>query len=472
VRADALLEHAAERLPSKTAIVCGAERQSYAELNGRANRTANALVAAGVMPGDRVVLDLGNSIETVASWFGVLKAGAVAVIVHPHARLDYVRGIVADCGARLVLSREHGVPASSDAADPPKRHADQDLAALVYTSGSTGHPKGVMLTHANLTWAAAAIGGYLELTADDVILNALPLAFTYGLGQITTACHAGATVVLAPSMTYPREILDLMIREGVTGLPLVPTMAALLTRQNLTGLSFPKLRYITNAAAPLSTSAIGRLRDAFPGARLYLMYGQTECQRVSFLPPEQLDTRPDSVGRPIRGTSAWVVDEQGLPVPPGVVGELVVRGPHVMKGYWNHPEPDGPVLHTGDQFRQDAEGFLYFVSRSDDVIKTRGEKVAPRAVEEVIAQMPGVDDVCVFGVPDDVLGEAVAAVIKPAAGAALDPDRVRRHCLQRLDAFMVPKTVEIRDALPTTTTGKVSRRLLRAAALQGGRACA
>jgi acyl-CoA synthetase (AMP-forming)/AMP-acid ligase II len=332
-----------------------------------------------------------------------------------------------------------------------------------------------MLTHRNMTAAAAAIGTYLDNRSDDVILNALPLSFTYGLGQVTTAFRSGATVVLAPSFVYPQTVIETMLREQVTGLPLVPTMATLLLQQDLKRYRFPHLRYITNAAAALSTSKILRIREAFPRAQLYSMYGLTECQRVSYLPPDQIDARPTSVGIAIPGTSVSIVDEHERPICRGTVGELVVRGPHVMAGYWKDPEatrkalrpgrrPGETVLYTGDLFRMDADGCLHFVERKDDIIKTRGEKVAPRQVEEIIATLPGVAEVSVFGVPDDLLGEAVAAAITLVGGARLTRERVQQHCRRHLDEFMVPKVVDIRDAVPTTLSGKVSRRRLRAMA--------
>ena len=487
-------------------------RCSYQQLDEQANRLARTLIDAGLQPGDRVGICLENSVEAIVSIFGVLKAGGVFTVINPQTTARQLTHILADSGAAALIARggqidslaarwplltqlktvfvvgQEGTPTTSrgprsasfqDAvapgspATPPKqRHRDTDLAALVYTSGSTGGPKGVMLSHGNMTSAAAAICAYLENTPEDVILNVLPLAFTYGLGQITTAVRAGATVVLERSLAYPRAVIDTMLREHVTGLPLVPTSATLLLQQNLQAHGFPHLRYITNAAAALSTSKIQRLRAAFPGVKLYSMYGLTECQRVSYLPPDQIDARPTSVGIAIPGSEAFVVDEHGQRAAPGTVGELVVRGPHVMKGYWNQPEatakvlragsdPGETMLYTGDLFTADAAGFLYFVDRKDDIIKTRGEKVAPRQVEEVISRLPEVAEVAVYGVPDDVLGEAVAAVVTLTQGASLTRERIQRYCLEHLEAFMVPKIVDLRDAMPTTMTGKVSRRALR-----------
>jgi long-chain acyl-CoA synthetase len=480
VRAEELLEQRALVSPAHTAVVCGASRTSYSALNDQAARFAATLLRGGLRPGDRVAICADNSVEAVIALFGVLKAGGVFVMVSPQSPVEYVNRLVADGDAAATVTREQTgalkvtwrLTAGESAAA-----VDTDLAALVYTSGSTGEPKGVMLTHRNLTSAAASIAQYLKLTDADVILSVLPLAFTYGLGQVTTAFHVGATLVIERSFTYPRVILDTIRRERVTGLPIVPTMATLLLQHDLRALRLSSLRYITNAAAALSTVKLQQLQAALPRVSFYSMYGQTECQRVSYLPPALIADHPDSVGVPIPGTDAFVVDDHGQPVPAGVVGELVVRGPHVMKGYWKQPVatsdalrpgPGGAtVLYTGDLFRMDADGLLYFVERKDGMIKSRGEKVAPRQVEAIIARLNGVADVAVYGVPDNVTGEAVVAAVVPVPGASLTADDVRRHCREHLAAYMVPKVVDIRETIPTTVTGKISRRALSAMAQAG-----
>jgi long-chain acyl-CoA synthetase len=507
MRVEDLLSESAARAPEHTAVVCPRGRWSYGQIDAASDRFARVLHDAGAEHGDRVLICLDNSIDTIVALFGALKAGCIFIIVNPHARPEHVCGLLTDSGARVLVARspqiqalepswprllqlqtiihaENELNASIEGSsfraprfDEPR--SDTDVAALVYTSGSTGEPKGVMLTHRNLTAAAESICTYLGNTADDVILNALPLAFTYGLGQITTAFRAGATVILERSFAYPRAIVDTIEREHVTGLPLVPTMATLLLRHDLSQHGCPTLRYITNAAAALTATKLRQLRETFPAAAFYSMYGQTECQRASYLPPEHLDARSDSVGIAIPGTSCRVIDERGTPASAGAVGELVVRGAHVMAGYWNRPDATQRALHlsstpgdmelrTGDLFRTDEDGFLYFVERMDDIIKSGGEKVAPRRVEQVIAELPDVADVSVFGVPDDVLGEIVVAVVTPADGAALTREHVQRHCAKRLDSHQIPKIVTVRDCLPTTLTGKVSRRALRQTAIAEG----
>ncbi len=252
----------------------------------------------------------------------------------------------------------------------------------------------------------------------------------------------------------------------------MPTVFQVLTSLNgLAERELPHLRFVTNTGAALSVASIEAVRQTFPRARLFSMYGLTECKRVSYLPPEQLDARPSSVGVAIPGTEVWVGDENAEPLPAGEVGELFVRGPHVMQGYWNNPQataerlrpgrwPWERVLATGDLFRTDAEGFLYFVGRTDDIIKSRGEKVAPREVEEALHSAPGVAAAAVVGSPDPLLGAAIVAFVEPAPGAELDAAALRRHVAGRLEDYMVPQRIELRETLPTTPNGKIDRRAL------------
>jgi acyl-CoA synthetase (AMP-forming)/AMP-acid ligase II len=335
-----------------------------------------------------------------------------------------------------------------------------------------------MLTHRNMLTAATSITTYLENTEDDVILGVLPLAFDYGLYQVFLAFQVGARVVLERGFAFPARTVALLEREQVTGLPGVPTLFALLFRYpNLLRRELPTLRYLTNTGAALPTSHIEQLRAAFPRARLFSMYGLTECKRVSYLPPEELDRRPSSVGIAIPNTEVWVAGDDGRPLPPDQVGELVVRGSHVTRGYWRSPEltahrfrpgpiPGETVLYTGDLFRMDADGFLYFVARKDDVIKTRGEKVGPREVENAVCLLPGVAEAAVVGVPDPVLGQALLLVVAPRPGAQLGERQVRAHCLRSLDDYMVPKYVRLVPELPRTANGKVDKQRLAAEALE------
>lgn len=496
MRLERFLQDSARRFPDKIALIAGERRVSYRELAAQAAGLARQLRSRGVARGDRVVVMLDNSPETVIAVFAALQAGAVFSVVNPGTKLDKLTYILNNCGARALVTEPRLLPVASEAArgapsvaftlvtpfdripdeqgaDPPPG-IELDLAMIVYTSGSTGFPKGVMMTHQNVVAAATSITTYLGSVPEDIVLSVLPLAFDYGLYQALMCVKVGATLVLEKSFTYPAVLLEKLRSERITGLPLVPTMAAvLLELKDIAPGAFPDLRYITNTAAALPPAHIARLQELFPAAKIFSMYGLTECKRCTYLPPEQLAVRPGSVGIAIPGTEAYVVDEHGRKAPPGAVGELVIRGPHVMKGYWGDPEATdralkpGPfpwekVLYTGDLFRADEEGFLYFVGRKDDIIKSRGEKVSPKEVESVLYEMPGVREAAVIGVPDPVLGMAIKAVVVADAQARLTERDVIRHCAKRLEDFMVPRMVEFRDALPKSDNGKISRRQVMA----------
>lgn len=512
MQVEQFLENSARQFPDKVALIVGDERLTYRQVEERANQLAHAMVAAGVERGDRVVTFLPNSVETVLAIFATLKAGAVFVVLNPTTKADKLTYILNNCRASAMVTRggrfssepdtwadrthlrsvfmlgasevqsaslkvagKKMIPLEQlgqDAIQPPtKKCIDIDLAALIYTSGSTGRPKGVMVTHLNIVSAATSITTYLENTADDVVINTLPLAFDYGLYQLLMTFKVGGTLVLHDSFAFPTVVIEKIIREGVTGFPIVPTVSALLLQMDLSKYKFPKLRYITNTAAALPVEHIRKLRALFPQVKLYSMYGLTECKRVSYLPPEQLDIRPSSVGKGMPNEEVYVVDETGNRVAVGVVGELVIRGSNVMKGYWELPEETdrclkpGPLageklLYSGDLFRADEEGYLYFVGRKDDIIKTRGEKVSPREVEDVLYELDGIAEAAVIGVPDPIVGSAIKAVLTLHAGAQITKQDVLRHCAAKLEDFMRPKIVEFREWLPKTESGKISKRMI------------
>lgn len=492
MRAESFLLESARRFPAKTALVAGPQRLSYEELARRAAAFASELARQGLQRGDRVVIFLHNSPEAVIALFGTWLAGGVFSLVNPSTKSDKLAYILNHCTAKALVTeprlasiaraaRERTpalaltlvAPFEFEAAPLPGPGIDLDVAMIVYTSGSTGFPKGVTMTHANVVAAATSITTYLESTESDVVLSVLPLAFDYGLYQALMCAKVGASLILEKSFAYPAVVLEKLKSERVTGFPLVPTLAAILLQmKHLAPGLFPHLRYLTNTAAALPRAHIERLRDLFPQAKLFSMYGLTECKRCTYLPPEQLAARPESVGIAIPGTEAYVVDEQGERVPPGTIGELVIRGAHVMKGYWNDdaatarvlkpgPYPWEKVLHTGDLFRSDEDGYLYFVSRKDDIIKTRGEKVSPKEVENVLYELPGIREAAVVGVPDALLGMAIKAIV--AAEDGLTERDVIRHCTARLEDFMVPSMVEFRGQLPKSENGKIARKELAAA---------
>jgi len=321
--------------------------------------------------------------------------------------------------------------------------------------------------------AATSIISYLENREDDIILNTLPLSFDYGLYQVLMAFRFGGTVVLERRFTYPYQTIQRMVEEKVTGLPGVPTIfAILLGFKDLETFDFSSLRYITNTAAALPPAHISKLRKIFPQARLYSMYGLTECKRVSYLPPGEIDRRPTSVGRGMQNEEVWIVDEQGNRVGPHVVGELVVRGSNVMRGYWGLPEetarvlkpgkyPGEVVLYTGDLFRVDEEGYLYFVGRKDDMIKSRGERISPKEIEQCLCAMDGVAEAAVIGIPDEILGQAIKAIISTRDGCSLKEQDVLRHCAENLEDFMVPKSVQFVGNLPRNLNAKIDKLLLK-----------
>ena len=453
----------------RVAIVGGERRMTYAELDRAADGVAAGLHALGVRRGDRVAVMLPNGVEAAVAIYGALRAGAAFTPLNPTLKGERLARLLEHSGASAALDTPENV--AELAGTPPRAEVvvdGDDLASIIYTSGSTGMPKGVAFLHRNMTFVAGAIVEYLGLRGDDRILCPLPLSHTYGLYHLIMAVRLGATLVLEQGMAFPGRVVEALERERITVLPGVPTTWQVLT--SLDGLgerALPDLRVLTNAGAALSVTQIAQVRRTFPRARLFSMYGQTECKRVCYLPPEELDRRPGSVGIPIPGTQAWVARPDGSPAAPGEVGELMVRGDHVMQGYWHDPEATaaklrpGGVLRTGDLFRADEDGYLYFVARTDDIIKTRGEKVAPKEVEEVLSGAPGVREAAVVGADDPMLGQAVVAHVSPAS---LDPRAVRRHCRQHLEDFKVPRTVVLHDALPKTHSGKVDLAALRMAA--------
>lgn len=509
------LENSADRLPGKIALVCEDQRLTYSEIESQANRLANAMRQNGVKRGDRIAIFLPNSIAAVVGIFAALKTGGIFVVINSTTKQDKLVSILNNCRATaLMITTRNPVlaeavlasapsiklfvttgPANSDPqaainirsnlailsyddiqrngldSRPPRVSIDLDLACLIYTSGSTGEPKGVMSDHSNVVFAASSIIEYLHNRESDIVIGMLPLSFDYGLYQLLMVFKFGGTLVLERSFTYPAAILKRIQDERVTGFPGVPTIYAMLLKMDLSEFDLSSLRYLSNTAAALPPSHIQQLRAKFPWTTLYSMYGLTETKRTLYLPPEQLDQRADSVGIPIPGTECWVVDDQGNRLPPGDVGELVVRGRHVMRGYWEDPVmtaqryrpgllPGERLCYTGDLFRMDADGFFYFVGRKDDIIKTRGEKVAPKEVEAVLYRLDGILEAAVIGVPDPVLGEAVKAVVV-ADREKVSEAQILAHCRLNLEDFMVPQQVEIRDDLPKTPSGKIDKKPLK-----------
>jgi len=505
-----LFNAARDTMAGKAAVIAEGRPYTYQQLLEGAQRLASALQSRGLQRGDRVAIYMDNTWPCIVSVYATLLAGGVFLVVNPQTKADKLEFILRDSGAAILLTDYHLVnifsavidkaeclravivSGQADAAlatrhvpvtgfeaelqaQPAARAAGTialDLAALIYTSGSTGHPKGVMQTHQSMVFATDSLIEYLRLDESDRILCLLPLAFDYGLYQLLMAVTLGATLVLERSFTYPAQIYTRMAETRVTVFPGVPTIYSMMVSAHARApMKFPEVRRVTNTAAALPDSFVPRLREIFPQALVYKMYGLTECKRVCYLEPELVDQKPGSVGKAIPGTEVYLQGENGEPVAHGQTGILHVRGPHVMLGYWNRPDlsdymlkagklPGERVLCTHDHFRMDAEGFLYFVGRTDDIIKTRGEKVSPVEVEEALHRIPGVREAAVIGVPDDTLGQAIRAYIVPDVGASLTEKQVRALSAGMMESFMVPKEVLFRDSLPKTATGKVSKRLL------------
>jgi long-chain acyl-CoA synthetase len=501
------LSRSASRLPDKVALISDRRQWTYSDLDRKTDALARGLSAHGVRRGDRIVLCLPNSIDAVLGIFAVLKAGAVFVFLHPSTKREKLAYVLRDseatalffeagAGREDVLRGGLNLPSlrfcvacgeGSDRAagsgpgcftlaaledEAPDRHPDErrvdlDLACLIYTSGSTGEPKGVMCDHSNVVFAASSIIEYLKNVESDIVLNALPLSFDYGLYQLLMAFRFGGTLVLERSFAYPAAILKRIEEERVTGLPGVPTLFALLLQMDVDRYDLSSLRYVTNTAAALPVQHIQELRRRLRGVTVYSMYGLTETKRTLYLPPEQLDKRPGSVGIAIPGTEVWIEDENGQRLGPGQPGELVVRGRHVMRGYWGDAEassrrfrpgalPGERLCYTDDVFRVDEEGYFYFLGRRGDFIKSRGEKVSPKEVENVLYDLAGVVEAAVVGIPDPILGEAIKAfvVVKDVKRTKAE---VLAHCRAHLEDYLVPREVEFRDELPKTSSGKIHR---------------
>ncbi|HST12729.1 MAG TPA: acyl-CoA ligase (AMP-forming), exosortase A system-associated [Terriglobales bacterium] len=502
--------------PQKEALVHGTERLTYAEVSARVASLALELRSAGILRGERVGIFLEAGIPQVISIFGVSQAGAVFVPINGVLLPDQVAHIGHDCGISAlitsssklqsllpVLSRmaslrflivvndaeprpqpalpvyDYAVALQRSA--PAKWRDDgieKDLAAILYTSGSTGKPKGVMLSHANIMAGATIVSTYLGIDSSDRILAVLPFSFDAGLNQLTTAFQRGATLVLI-NFIFARQIVDTLVKEKITGLAGVPTVWSLLAQPNSTlQKNPPALRYITNTGGAMPQSVLRTLRASLPGTSIFLMYGLTEAFRSTYLPPEELDRRPTSMGKAIPDTEILVLDEHGKLCRPGEVGELVHRGPTVSMGYWGNREATDRVLrpnpllpaeigsiekvcYSGDLVKTDEDGFLYYVGRRDAMIKSSGFRISPTEVEEVVFQSGRARHAAAIGVPDDMLGQAVKVFVVPKDGESVDSEAVLLFCNQNMPRYMVPKFIEVLTELPKTSSGKVDYPSLR-----------
>ncbi|MBP6797139.1 MAG: AMP-binding protein [Luteimonas sp.] len=492
----ARLEDTAAAFPQRIALQQAQRRLDYAGLRDAALRFARVLRARGVAPGDRVALILHNGIEAAIAWYGTWRAGAVLVPLNAQAReRDFVPWL-RHSGARLLVhgaghddaaraAAEAGVPtlvpevdgdpasafASHDTADAdPALPGAEALAAILYTSGTTGAPKGVALSHRNLAANTASILDYLRLDADDSTVSALPFYYAYGASVLHTHLAVGARVVLEDNVVFPHLITEALARERATGFSGVPsTFALLLDRGQLDRHELSSLRYLTQAGGAMAPALAARVRQAFPQARLFVMYGQTEASaRLTWLPPERLDDKLGSAGVPVAGVELQLRREDGSEAAIDETGEVWARGDNVMTGYWQAPDATAATLvdgwlRTGDLGHRDAEGFLWLAGRRSDMIKTGAHRVHPQDVEEAIAELPGVREVAVTGIDDPLLGQVVAAFVVRDGEAPTDM-AVKAHCRQRLAGYKIPKQVTFVADLPRTASGKIRRAALKGSA--------
>ena len=510
----------AARAPERSALTFGTDSLSYGELAQRIEAFASALLDLGVRRGERIGVYLDKRFETVISAFGATAAGCVFVPLNPVLKADQVAYILRDCNVRVLVTSPQrcetlaeALPRCTDLRDViltgdvarPAPHAgfslhawstladcpgkrghrviDHDVAAILYTSGSTGRPKGVVLSHRNMVSGAKSVASYLENVAEDTLLAALPLSFDAGFSQLTTAFHAGARVVLL-NYLLPRDLLNTMQCERVTGITAVPPLYIQLSQLDWPQAIADDLRYFANTGGHMPRETLSRLRSALPKSKPFLMYGLTEAFRATFLDPEEVDARPDSIGKAIPNAEILILREDGAPCAANEPGELVQRGALVALGYWNDPEKTAErfkplpanagvreggltipelAVFSGDTVRRDEEGFLYFIGRRDEMIKTSGYRVSPTEIEEVLYGTDLVGEAAAFGVAHPTLGHAIVVVVTAKSGVALEKAALLAACRQRLPLYMMPARIEIRsETLPRNPNGKIDRKRLAA----------
>jgi len=506
----------AARSPESICLTHKAARLSYGDLATGIDCLAGALLALGLEKLERVAVYLPKQFETVLTMFGAARAGCTFVPVNPLLKPPQVAHILRDCNVRVLITSaeraasleeelrgchdlRHLVLVDGDAAGHASpslsahawaallgsehgarchRVIDADMVSIFYTSGSTGKPKGVVLSHKNMVTGAHSVAQYLQNTAADRLLAVLPFSFDYGFSQLSTAFHVGASAALIDYL-FPRDILALLVKERITGLAGVPPLWSQLAELQWPAEITGHLRYITNSGGAMPGATLRRLRDAVPRTQVFLMYGLTEAFRSTYLPPAEIDNRVGSMGKAIPNAEILVVRSDGSPCAPNEPGELVHRGSLVSLGYWNDPvktaerfkpvpsQDKGLVLTemavwSGDTVRMDEDGFLYFIGRRDEMIKTSGYRVSPSEVEEVVFATGRVADAAAVGVAHATLGQAIVVVAAPAPGTEPDVQALLDACRKQLPAFMVPHHIEWRDALPRNPNGKYDRPKLAA----------
>lgn len=512
-----LLDVACARWPDRVALRHGNRSWTYSQFRSRSLKLAGGLAATGVVRGDRVVVCLQNRPEVLEAAMASSSLGAIFVPASPVLRSRQLGHILRDSGAVFLIVSEspaislselrrecpslqtialcggRGVAVGSATGDDgtiayeelltANNHAStinpigRDPASIFYTSGSTGRPKGVIFSHENIVAGASIVSSYLGNVADDRLLAALPLSFDYGFSQATTAISVGACVVLT-GFSLPATLLNQLIEEQITGLAGVPTMWMQLLASDWPAGLDQKLRYITNSGGKLPPAAMRLLQQRLPGTKIFSMYGLTEAFRSTYLPPDQVTLRPESIGKAVPDQEVLVLRDDGVECQPGEVGELVHRGSLVTLGYWNDREltaarfrplrnrlsglPSGELaVWSGDKVRTDNDGYLYFVARNDQMIKSSGHRISPTEIEDVVSEVPGVAEVAAFGLPDIRLGQRVVVAVvaeKQPAGDLIE--QIARHCRTQLPPYMSPSEVRVIGAMPTTPNGKADKATL------------
>jgi len=487
-----LLRYAAEQRPDHAAVLEGPRVESYAELADTAAGVAALCAELDIASGDRVAVLLPRGATAAAAYFGILAAGAVAVHVNESLRPRQIEHILEHSGARALLTTEQmlarqprpvtcaarivhieaSTPTSAGQAAPaltPRRRVRDDLAQLVYTSGSTGLPKGVAISHGNLWAGVEAVTSYLGLEAEDRVASLLPFSFDYGLNQLLTSVAVGATLVVERS-SVPQRIVATLLEQSVTVLPAVPPLwLQLLSVEAFRTSRLPSLRAMTNTGGAIPPTAVRELRRAQPQALLFLMYGLTEAFRSTCLDPARVDSKPDSIGQAIPGAEILLLNPDGRPCAPGETGELVHRGPTVALGYWDDPGataarfranparpagvPDSErVVFSGDLVHRDEDGDLQFLGREDALIKTLGYRVSPDEVVDVLHQSGEVREAVVGAEPDPTRGSRIVAYVVLSDDG--DIDRLKGFVARELPRYMQPATIETRASLERTSSGK------------------
>lgn len=514
-----LLFRTAETYADKKAVFFKEDSMTYSEIASESEKLAAALVDLGVAKGDRVAFYLEKRFEKVSSIFGISLAGGNMVPVRRLLHARQVSHILANSGSRILITTYSrisglaeymeempelqviiGIGEKGDAdnlnlgdvqildwqellksmAGVRKsfgRVIESDLAAILYTSGSTGKPKGVVLSHLNIVTGARSVSEYLKITERDRLLSIITFSFDVGLNQLTGAFLHGAQLVML-DVLFPKQIVDTVQRYEITGLASIAAVWLQLLQIPWNGEKMPTLRYITNTGGAIPENYVRDLRKRLPKVDIYLMYGLTEAFRSTFLDPVLVDERPTSIGKAIPGEEIMVLDEHDRPVNPGEIGELVHRGPLVAQGYWGEPEltayryrrnPLQPkevpipemVVYSGDYVRIDEEGFLYFIGRKDEMIKCAGNRVSPTEVEEMIYSTDKIQDAVVMGIPHEIYGQAIMAVLAARPGQEITKDEILTHCKRMLPPYMIPKEIEFREELPRNANGKLDRALVK-----------